>query len=273
MFVACPSVLLLAQLPAPPDAGMKMVHYDGAPWHIKGSGVVCCPCKTPCPCRTNGQPSYAHCEATMYLRIREGQYGSVNLSGMQVVDAGGMCAVSYHQRAALYFDRSSTPAQQAAYMKMVASFFPEQETGFLNVRTVAMQTQAVGDRLFNVTIPGLLEMSVDRNWGQPSPPMPVVAASDNFSNTIQYAQNKTYRINDDAAGIHFDYSRRQANYRSVDLDNQQYQDHSMLIQFVDGAGSFNEHQLELIRAQKLTLPDLEEIRNRALRLRNPGSHE
>ncbi len=273
IFVLLPSAALVAQLPAPPEKPMKMVHYDGAHWHMKGDGMVCCPCKTPCPCRTNSQPSYGHCEATQYLRVREGAYGAVDLSGMQLIESGGMCAISYHKLSALYFDRSSTPAQQAAYMKIVASFSPEHEAEFMNVRPVSINAKIVGDHLFTVAIPGVFDMLVDRNWGMASAPMPEVAASDSFANTIQYAQNIRYRMHDAAAGLDFDYSRRQANYRSIDLTDQQYRAKSMLVQFVDGVGWFNAEQLAVIQAQKLTLPDLDGIRLQAMRLRETGNHQ
>jgi hypothetical protein len=266
IFLLFPRALVVVALPGPPNENPKVVHYDGADWHLKGKGIVCCPCKVPCPCRNNSQPSYGHCEATRYLKVREGKYGSVDLSGMQVVDSGGMCAISYHKRAALYFDRSSTPAQQAAYMKLIASFSAEQAAEFPHVRIVPISAQIAGDHLFTILIPGTLAMVVDRNWGQATAPMPEVAAPDQFSNTIQYAQNIRYWMHDETTNIDFDYSRRQANYRSVDLSVQQYRSQSMLIQFLDGAGWFNAEQMAIIRLQRLKLPQLDTIRQEALRL-------
>ncbi|HET7102066.1 MAG TPA: DUF1326 domain-containing protein, partial [Terriglobia bacterium] len=236
-------------------------------WKLKGEGIVCCPCAVPCPCRSNAAPSYGHCEATLYLRIKEGRYGSVDLRGMQLVDSGGMCAVHYQKLSALYFDRSASPAQQAAFMKLLASFSRKQSAEFPHLRVVHIDAHITGGHLFTVTIPGILEIVVDRNWGQPSPPMPMVAAPDHFSNLLQYVQNIRYHIQDDAAGLNFNYSRRQANFREVDLTAQQYRDHSMLIQFGDGKGWFTPQQMEIIQAQRLKIPDLAAIRKEALRLR------
>jgi len=267
MFLLLTGLRAYAQLPTPAASQPKMIHYDGADWHLKGEGIVCCPCTVPCPCRTNSQPSYGHCEATLYLRVREGHYGSVDLSGMQLVDSGGMCAISYQRLAALYFDRSSTPAQQAAYMKLVASFASKQEAEFPYVRVTPMNAEIIGDHFFKIVIPGILEMVVDRNWGGDDAPMPEVAAPDHFSNVIQYAQNIRYRMHDSAANLDFDYSRRQANYRPVDLGIQQYRSQSMLIQFVDGTGWFNPKQMAIIQSQRLKIPQVSVIRQEALRLR------
>jgi hypothetical protein len=245
----------------------KTVQYDGARWHVKGDGIVCCPCAVPCPCRTNSTPSYGHCEATLYLRIKQGHYGNTNLAGMQVIDTGGMCAVRYQQLSALYFDRLASPAQQEAYMKMVASFLPSGVASFPYVRVASFDSKIIDDRLFNISIPGLVEIIVDRYWGQPSPPMPMVAAADHFSNLLQYVQNIRYRIHDPEAGLDFDYSHRQANYRIVDVSIDQYRSKSLLIQFEDGKGSFNTQQLQIVKAEHLPMPQLEMIRKEALRLR------
>lgn len=237
-----------------------------AEWSLKGDGMVCCPCRVPCPCRQNSKPSYGHCESTLYLRIKKGNYKDVNLDGLQLVETGGMCATHYERLSALYFDSSESAARREAYTKLVASLsaFP---LDFPHVSLVTIHSQVTGEHLFHVSIPNILELIVDRNWGLASPPMPVVAASDRFANTIQYAENIAYRMHDDQAGLNFDYSRRQANYRSIDLTSRDYQTKSMLVQFVDGSGWFSAQQMELIRAQHLSLPEPDKIRDTAIRLK------
>ena len=54
-------------------------------WHVKGEGMVCCPCKVPCPCRSNAAPTYKHCENTGAIRIQKGHYGKVLLDGFHFV--------------------------------------------------------------------------------------------------------------------------------------------------------------------------------------------
>jgi hypothetical protein len=250
-----------------PSAGHYEVRTDGSDWHLKGEGVVCCPCAVPCPCRTNGKATYGHCEATLYLRIHEGHYGAVNLGGVQLANTSGACAMDYKQLAALYFDRASTRGEQAAFMKLLASFFPDGTARFPYVRSVPMTAQITGDRYFHVVIPEVLEITVDRNWGQEAPPFSMVAATDYFTNTLQYAQNVRYRMHDEDGHLNFDYSRRQANYRVIDLDISQYRSKSMLIQYLDNKGGFNEDQLRLIREQHLPLPDLLSMRQMVARLK------
>jgi hypothetical protein len=270
-----PGVFALLSLGVATDLAIESwsTEAPGSPdWSLKGDGVVCCPCRVPCPCRNNGKPSYGHCEATLYLRIKQGYYKDVNLDHLQLVETGGMCATSYEKLSALYFDSSESTLRREAYMNLVASF-SNTPVEFPHVRAVRLHSQVTDAHIFHVSIPDIVELTVDRNWGLPSPPMPLVAATDHFANTIQYAQNICYRMHDDKAGLNFDYSRRQANYRSVDLTSLEYQTMSMLVQFVDGNGWFSARQLELIRKQNLQLPELYKIRDTAIRLKSSqGAH-
>ena len=48
------------------------------------------------------------------------------------------------------------------------------------------------------------------------------AALDQFSNTIEYALNLTYKVWDQAGALKWDYSGRQANFRTIDLGSCAY---------------------------------------------------
>jgi hypothetical protein len=237
--------------------------------------VVCCPCAVPCPCRTNGGATYGHCEATLFLHIQEGHYGQVPLNNLNVVDTSGPCGMSYEKLSAIYLDSHTRPEVRAAFLKVLASFSPAQTAEFPYVRIVPIDAQVAGGHLFKISIPGILEMVVDRNWGQASPPLPAFAAQDRFANALQYVQNIRYRMHDEGAKLNFDYSRRQANYRSVDLDVADYRARRMLVQYLDGSGWFNAPMLKIINEQHLELPDPEAIRREVQRLRQaqgPESH-
>jgi hypothetical protein len=271
-FLACGiPTLTLAQRPPAAAPSSRTAHYDGADWHLKGEGVVCCPCGVPCPCRTNGPPTYGHCEATLYLHIREGHYAHVPLNDLKMVDTSGSCGMSYEKVSALYLDSHATPEVQETFLKLLASFSSAHTVDFQNVRTLPITVQVTGGQLFNISIPGILEMVVDRNWGQASPPLPPFAAQDRFANSLQYVQNIRYRMDDETANLNFDYSRRQANYRSIDLDVADYRERRMLIQYLDGSGWFNAPMLKIINEQHLAIPDLAEIRREVQRLRQAPS--
>src|SRR5437773_12370457 len=93
---ALPLGLLLSPAQDPSSSSQQSgVRADGSAWSLKGEGIVCCPCAVPCPCRSNARSTYGHCEATMYLHIREGHCGAVRLNGVRLVNTAGACAMSY----------------------------------------------------------------------------------------------------------------------------------------------------------------------------------
>jgi hypothetical protein len=185
-----------------------------------------------------------------------------------MVDSGGACSMTYHRLSALYFDERSSPQQRAAMLKLIAGMFTGGAAEFSYIRVVAMDADEESKRLFRISIPGALRMEVDRNWGEQSPPFPFVAAVDHFSNALQYAQNLRYEMHDIDANINFNYSRRQANYRRIDLSSEDYANNRMLIQYMDGTGNFNDAQLQLIRELKLDPPDDVKFAELARNLRN-----
>ena len=265
-FLCFPS-FATAQLTRDNAVHARTAHSTGADWHLKGEGVVCCPCAVPCPCRTNGGATYGHCEATLYLHVREGHYGKVAFHDLNVVDTSGPCGMSYEKLSAIYLDPATPPDVQEAFLALLASFSASGTTEFPYVREAPIQAQVTGGHLFHVSIPNILEMVVDRNWGQAEPPLPAYAAQDRFANALQYVQNIRYRMHDDGAKLHFDYSRRQANYRTIDLDASDYRDRRMLVQYLDGTGWFNASMLKIIEEQHLLLPDLDKVRGEVARLR------
>ncbi len=175
--------------------------------------------------------------------------------------------MSYEKLSAIYWDRSTPPEVQEAFLQLLASFSASGTSEFPYVREVPLHVQVTDGHLFQISIPEILDMAVDRNWGQAKPPLPAYAAQDRFANSLQYIQNIRYRMHDDGAHLHFDYSRRQANYRSIDLDAADYRDRRMIVQYLDGSGWFNAAMLQIINEQHLLLPDLAFIRREVARLR------
>lgn len=53
-------------------------------WSIKGPSIVACNCDWGCPCQFNALPTHGDCRATMAMRIDEGHFGDVSLSGLTI---------------------------------------------------------------------------------------------------------------------------------------------------------------------------------------------
>ncbi len=54
-------------------------------WRIKGDFLDFCKCAVPCPCTFGRPPTEGDCDGVIAYRIREGSYGDVDLSGLNVV--------------------------------------------------------------------------------------------------------------------------------------------------------------------------------------------
>ena len=222
-------------------------------WHVKGEGLVCCPCKTPCPCRSNAAPTHKHCENTGLIHIHRGHYGKVSLDGFNFVAVNS----EMETRTApdmLYVEPSATNEQLIALERIMQSFSVLQPSIIRNVERAPISfIVSRRDNVYEVKIPSVLEMRVRRELSRTGEPLFPTAALDQFSNTIEYARNVAYKFWDKNGTLKWDYSGRQANFRTIDLDSEAYTSQTMLIQFADGSGGFNKKQLELINSQKLPL--------------------
>jgi len=220
-------------------------------WHLSGAGAVCCPCKTPCPCRSNGMPTEPHCEATGAYRITHGHYGNVPLDNSVFVTMDANMGTS-KAPLVLFAGPEATEAQLIALERIYQAFNPLQPVIFPTVVRTPISFVVRSAREYEINIPGRLEMRLKRQMDGSSRPLLLTAAVDPFANVLEYARNITYRAWGQTGNLLWDFSGRQANVRFIDLDASDYRQSSMLYQFLDGAGSFNEPQTELIR--KLNLP-------------------
>jgi hypothetical protein len=110
----------------------------------------------------------------------------------------------------------------------------------------------------------VLEIKIRRQLDDKGEPQLETAAVDYFSNRLEYARNLIYKVWEPEGGLRWNYSGRQANFRTIDLDARDYQERQMLIQFGDGSGFFNKKQLELIKSLKLPmLPNYPKAANSA----------
>jgi Flp pilus assembly protein TadD len=221
-----------------------------ADWHLKGEGMVCCPCNVPCPCRSNGHPTHRHCENTGVFHIAQGHYGGVSLDGFSFasIDAemgeGGLPA-------SLYVNGSASDEQLIALERIFQSFDPIRPFLFLDVKRAPLAFTRPDANTYEVHVSGVFDIKIRRDLNDTGKPLLETAALDTFSNRLEYARNLLYKVWYAEGGLRWDYSGRQANFRTIDLDARDYRERTMLAQFTDGAGFFNTKQLDLIKNQGL----------------------
>jgi len=148
-------------------------------WRIEGEYFESCNCEVLCPCllsAAQARPTEGHCDVVLAFHIKQGNYGKVDISGLNAVHAlttpgamakgGGTLAV--------YVDASASEEQRAAletiftgaaggppslFGPMIANVLP----------TKAVQISYSGDgKQFHVAIPNVADVTIEgiRGAGQ-----------------------------------------------------------------------------------------------------------
>jgi len=154
--------------------------------------------------------------------------------------------------AVFYIDSSATTEQVVALERVFQQFTPLHQFMSLDTRLVKVTFERSREA-YNVEVPGVIQMKIERQLNSNGDPLLRTAALDYFSNVLEYTHNLIYKVTDAQAGLKWDYSGRQANYRTIDLDSRDYWDASMLIQFANGSGYFTDKQLDLIHSLNLPM--------------------
>jgi hypothetical protein len=54
-------------------------------WDVKGDWFDTCKCSIPCPCYFAQPPTYGDCEGILAWHVRDGHYGNISLTGLNVM--------------------------------------------------------------------------------------------------------------------------------------------------------------------------------------------
>jgi hypothetical protein len=206
----------------------------------------------PCPCRSNAPPSQPRCENLSYVRIVEGNYGTVKLDGLAYVWAADECTGGRHPRkpTTLYFPRRAADNQISAVENIMTGDCDHAGHADVKAKRVELTAGASGS-VYSVRAP-VLQLEVDL---APGPlVMEPLPALDSWSNTVSYARNITARIDDAQAGLQWDYSGLQANYRTFEMTSELLAKGLMLAMYRDDTGRFNDMHRQLIRELHLEVP-------------------
>jgi hypothetical protein len=209
-------------------------------WRLEGFAMTLCPCDTPCPCRSGGAPTHDGCLAATFVDVVHGRYGDLPLDGLRFVTLGDMRGSGER---VVYFDEAAPAAARDALVAIgrrmlvppgplapwLALLAPDPAV-LRAVPGLAYAASPDGvDR--RVTIPGVLELHARLQAGPDGVPRVKVAALDELSNWIAYADNLVYRYDGpDLPAI--DFSGRQADFKTFDVTRADYDDGHMLFQHV-----------------------------------------
>jgi hypothetical protein len=143
-------------------------------WSIKGPSIVACNCDWGCPCQFNALPTYGDCRATLGMRIDEGHFGDIDLSGQKiaVLVAWPKAIHEGHGQALPIVDKKADERQREALLKIMSGEETEPGATFFNVFASTYDTvhpprfediefeADIEGRVGRIRVPGLVSAQV-----------------------------------------------------------------------------------------------------------------
>src|SRR5919197_1108772 len=93
-------------------------------WKLEGDYFEGCNCDVVCPCIFKGDPDEGNCNLTSAWHIQNGNYGEINVNGLNVVclfHTPGNMLTGPKWKAALYIDKRATKEQSDSLIKIFSS--------------------------------------------------------------------------------------------------------------------------------------------------------
>ena len=92
------------------------------PYRVKAMSVEACSCAHGCNCQFGGTPNEGICEFVIGFDVKEGQFGQVDLAGMQAVVAAKYPGAIHDGRGhvALFVDERARPEQIQAFATILS---------------------------------------------------------------------------------------------------------------------------------------------------------
>jgi len=194
----------------------------GSQWKISGDYFEACSCDSVCPCPTSGlaaRPTKGFCDAGLVFHIERGSHGTTSLDGLNFAvllhTPGPMGAGNW--TVGLIVDERATAAQREAIVAIgsgqgggpMAAVGPL-VTKFAGVESRPIQIERGGAMGRSVSIPGMLDISVDGIPGA-SPSEPIYLDNVGHPAASRLALAKASRGHMHAFGIDWDDTSGKVN--------------------------------------------------------------
>jgi hypothetical protein len=197
-------------------------------WQIEGDYFESCNCDLLCPCllsHAQARPTQGHCDVVLATHIASGNYGNVDLSGLNAVQAlttpgemakgGGTLAV--------YVDSRANDTQSAALEAIFtgnAGGPPSLMGGMIATRLPTRSAQisfSSDGKKFSVSIPGITEVTVEGVIGARDKVVWLENVGHPFSHRLAAARATKSHFADHS--LTFDNSGRNGHFSSISWSN------------------------------------------------------
>ena len=132
-------------------------------WRLRGPEITNCNCAWGCPCQFNSLPTHGNCRAVVAMRIDEGHFGDVDLSGLHWAGmfAWPKAIHEGHGEAFVVIDPKASEAQRQALLTILAGEETEPGATIFNVFAATLET--MHDPVFKEIE---LELDIERRTGR-----------------------------------------------------------------------------------------------------------
>jgi hypothetical protein len=156
-------------------------------WRIRGPEMTTCNCDWGCPCQFNALPTHGDCRAVAAMRIDEGHFGDVDLSGLKwaAIFAWPEAIHFGHGEAFVIIDDKADEAQRAALLTILSG--GETEPGATIFNVFATTLDKVHDPAF---LPIDFEADMERRTGRLVVPGIVATKIEPIRNPVTGAEHR-----------------------------------------------------------------------------------
>ena len=111
-------------------------------WRMRGAEITSCNCDWGCPCQFNALPTHGDCRAVVAMRIDEGHFGDVPLSGLKWAATFAWPEAIHlgHGEAFIIIDDSADEAQRAALLTILSGQETEPGATVFSVFATTLET-------------------------------------------------------------------------------------------------------------------------------------
>ena len=198
-------------------------------WRIEGDYFESCNCELLCPCllsHAQARPTEGHCDVVLAIRVKQGNYGTVDISGLNALQAmmtpGPMA--KGNGTFAVYVDSRANDAQRIALEAIFTgnaggppSLFGPMIATRLPTKTAQIDFKSDG-KTWQVSIPGITDVTVEGVTGAGSQNVWLDNVGHPFSQRLAAAKATSSHYKDHA--LAFENSGRNGHFSAIKWSNE-----------------------------------------------------
>ncbi|MDX1884467.1 DUF1326 domain-containing protein [Mycolicibacterium sp. 120270] len=203
-------------------------------WHLQGDWFDVCSCKLPCPCSFAQEPTHGDCLFTLVWHVRDGHFGGVDLSGLNVISLGELTGNMWvgdpnaKMRLMFYVDERADDVQRDALERIFTGKeggWPAQFASLIEdlrgVEYAPISFDAADDLAYwRAEIPGKVDLHVAALTGPTADPDRRVTTTNAPGSEVGPGQVATWGVveKDEATGFDWSHQHRGGSSKHFPFD-------------------------------------------------------